>query len=152
DYPDDRSARAALRRPRGRARAAPGSDAMTSTLGAPLLTLPQIAAWAEGDLVVRHVPEGPSAREALLRAGITGVSIDPRTLSPGDLFVPLRGTQADGHAFIARAFAAGAAAALCERGPYASLRGQEPGPLIVVEDATVALQRLGTRWRQGWEG
>src|SRR5262249_56499396 len=53
---------------------------------------------------------------------------------------------------IGRAFAAGAAAALCERGPYASLRGQEPGPLIVVEDATVALQRLGTRWRQGWEG
>ena len=125
---------------------------MTSALGVPMLTLPQIAAWAEGDLVVRHVPEGPTAREALLRSGITGVSIDTRTLSPGDLFVPLRGTHADGHAFIGKAFAAGAAAALCERTAYASLRGQEPGPLIVVEDATVALQRLGTHWRLGWEG
>lgn len=46
---------------------------------------------------------------------ITGVSTDSRTLVPGDLFVPLQGPRADGHAFIADAFRKGAAAALCAR-------------------------------------
>ncbi len=125
---------------------------MTSATGTPLLTLPQLAAWTGGDLVVREVPASPTGREALLRSGIGGASIDTRTLVPGDLFVPLRGSRADGHAFIARAFEVGAAAAMCERASYGALRGREPGPLVLVDDATAALQRLGARWREGWSG
>ena len=33
----------------------------------------------------------------------TGVSIDTRTLRPGDLFVALEGENGDGHAFVAEA-------------------------------------------------
>ena len=42
---------------------------------------------------------------------ITGVSIDTRTLQPGDLFVALKDAR-DGHEFVTSAFRAGAAAAL----------------------------------------
>ena len=41
----------------------------------------------------------------------SGVSIDTRTLEPGDLFVALKGPNFDGHDFVAAAFAAGAVAA-----------------------------------------
>jgi UDP-N-acetylmuramoyl-tripeptide--D-alanyl-D-alanine ligase len=119
---------------------------------APLVTLPQLAQWAEGDLVVRDVPADAAGREALLARGIEGVSIDTRTLAPGDLFVPLPGGRADGHAFLDEAFRCGAAAALCARARWAALEGREPGPIVVVEDPTVALLRVARRWRERWSG
>ena len=45
----------------------------------------------------------------------TGMSIDTRTLQPGDLFVALQGEGRDGHAFVAEALAKGAAGALVSR-------------------------------------
>ena len=42
----------------------------------------------------------------------TGVSIDSRSIVPGDLFVALRGPNFDGHDFVDQAVAAGAAAAM----------------------------------------
>jgi UDP-N-acetylmuramoyl-tripeptide--D-alanyl-D-alanine ligase len=116
------------------------------------ITLPEIARFAEGDLVVPVVPDHPSAREALLRTGIAGASIDSRTLAPGELFVPLPGAHADGHAFIGQAFARGAGAALCELDRYAALRGREPGPLVLVKNATIALAMIAHRFRGGWSG
>ena len=41
----------------------------------------------------------------------SGISIDTRTLQPGDLFVALKDVR-DGHDFVPQAFAAGAAAAM----------------------------------------
>jgi UDP-N-acetylmuramoyl-tripeptide--D-alanyl-D-alanine ligase len=121
-------------------------------LDAPRITLPELARFSEGDLVVPHVPAGPAAREALLRSGIDGASIDTRTLRPGQLFVPLPGTREDGHAHIAEAFARGAGAALCERERYEALRGREPGPLILVANATLALIVIAHRYRESWPG
>jgi UDP-N-acetylmuramoyl-tripeptide--D-alanyl-D-alanine ligase len=118
----------------------------------PVLTLPQLAQLANGDLVVRDVPASPTEREALLKSGIDGVTIDTRAVAPGSLFVPLRGSRADGHDFLAAAFTAGAAAALCSRERYAALEGVEPGPLVVVEDVTAALQRLAAGFRSAWGG
>ena len=43
---------------------------------------------------------------------ITGVSYDSRTTKPGDLFVAMTGFATDGHAYIGKAVAAGAAAVL----------------------------------------
>jgi len=125
---------------------------MKASPAAPLLTLPQVAQMAGGDLCVREVPGAAAAREAWLRTGIDGVSIDTRTLKSGDLFVPLPGGHADGHAFLDEAFRRGAAAALCAARAYPALAGHEPGPLIVVEDVSEGLMRLGRRHRETWRG
>lgn len=118
----------------------------------PKVTLPQLAQFAAGDLVVPSVPDDPAAREALLRSGISGASIDTRTLQPGDLFVPLAGANTDGHRFLAEAFARGAGAAICERAHYDAWRGREPGPLVLVENATLALATVAHRYREQWPG
>ena len=48
---------------------------------------------------------------------ITDVDIDSRRVEAGHLFVAMRGTQTDGHAYIGKAVARGAAAVLCEDMP-----------------------------------
>ena len=48
---------------------------------------------------------------------ITGVNIDSRKIEKGHLFVAIKGTQTDGHKFIAKAIELGASAILCEDMP-----------------------------------
>ncbi len=48
---------------------------------------------------------------------ITGINIDSRQITAGDLFVAIRGTQSDGHAYIGKAIERGAKAILCEKLP-----------------------------------
>jgi UDP-N-acetylmuramoyl-tripeptide--D-alanyl-D-alanine ligase len=74
-----------------------------------------------------------------LPAPVTGVSIDTRTLQPGDLFVALADAR-DGHEFVTAAFAKGAAAALV-REDWQAPAGS--GALIRVPDPLKALERLG---------
>ncbi|MSU89805.1 UDP-N-acetylmuramoyl-tripeptide--D-alanyl-D-alanine ligase [Rhodobacteraceae bacterium 2CG4] len=69
----------------------------------------------------------------------TGVSIDTRTLAPGDLFVALA-AQRDGHEFVARALELGAAAALVSHVPE-GVSGD--APLLVADDTLAALTALG---------
>ena len=45
---------------------------------------------------------------------ITGINIDSRKIQPGHLFVAIKGTQTDGHAYIEKAIQQGAVAILCE--------------------------------------
>ncbi|MFN6953543.1 MAG: UDP-N-acetylmuramoyl-tripeptide--D-alanyl-D-alanine ligase [Acetobacteraceae bacterium] len=72
-------------------------------------------------------------------AGASGVSIDSRTLEPGDLFVALR-AERDGHGFVADALAKGAAVAMVDHVP----EGVRPGaPLLVVPDTLAGLAALG---------
>ena len=72
-----------------------------------------------------------------------GVSIDTRTLAPGDLFVALKDVR-DGHDFVAAALAGGAAAALVSRVPA----GVAPdAPLLLVDDVQAALEALGRAGR-----
>lgn len=77
---------------------------------------------------------------ALFGAGwdVFGISIDTRTLVPGDLFVALQGER-DGHDFVAAAFEKGAAAALVSR--------PVEGNAIMVPDTLRALERLGAAAR-----
>jgi UDP-N-acetylmuramoyl-tripeptide--D-alanyl-D-alanine ligase len=72
---------------------------------------------------------------------VTGVSIDTRTLSPGDLFFAIKGEVHDGHDHVARAFEAGAAAAVVSRARAGDLRSH--GAVYAVEDALGAIERLG---------
>ena len=74
---------------------------------------------------------------------ITGVSIDTRTLQPGDMFVALK-DQRDGHEFVAAAFAVGATCALVEA-DWARSQNGEVGALVCVDDTLAALQHLGSR-------
>jgi len=50
-------------------------------------------------------------------AALSGVSIDTRTLSPGDVFFAIRGEQHDGHDHVAKAIELGAAMVVVERAP-----------------------------------
>lgn len=119
---------------------------------APAITLVELAQWANGDLTVQRVPEGAAAREAFLRGGVTGASIDTRTLTPGALFVPLPGEKVDGHAFLDEAFARGAGAALCARAVHPHIAHVELGPLVLVDDVTAALQAVAGKYREKWPG
>jgi len=95
--------------------------------------------------------------EGALRAGAggafrrpfaaTGVSIDSRTLRPGDLFVALQG-DTDGHAFVTDALARGAAGAMVHR-----MEGlPDNAPLLVVEDTLAGLHALGRAGRARFQG
>ena len=69
-----------------------------------------------------------------------GVSIDSRSVKPGDLFIALAGPNFDGHEFITAAFNAGAAAAVASRRP-AALAAE--ASLLMVPDTMAALEALG---------
>jgi UDP-N-acetylmuramoyl-tripeptide--D-alanyl-D-alanine ligase len=69
---------------------------------------------------------------------VSGVSIDTRTLQPGDLFVALKDVR-DGHDFVGDAMARGAAAALVSR----EVPGVAGEKLIKVVDTQTALEALG---------
>jgi len=70
----------------------------------------------------------------------TGVSIDSRTLVPGDLFVALKGPNFDAHDFIPDALAKGAAAVVAERLPEGA---PVDAPALLVDDTLRALHDLG---------
>jgi UDP-N-acetylmuramoyl-tripeptide--D-alanyl-D-alanine ligase len=74
-----------------------------------------------------------------------GVSIDSRTIKPGDLFVAIRGPKFDGHDFAADALATGAAAVVVDRRPDAL---PADAPLLEVKDTTLALEDLGIAARE----
>jgi UDP-N-acetylmuramoyl-tripeptide--D-alanyl-D-alanine ligase len=64
-----------------------------------------------------------------------GVAFDSREIGAGDLFFAMKGEQADGHRFVAQAFASGASGAVVS----------EPvdGPHVLVPDTMRALEQLG---------
>ncbi|EYD75249.1 UDP-N-acetylmuramoylalanyl-D-glutamyl-2,6- diaminopimelate--D-alanyl-D-alanine ligase [Rubellimicrobium mesophilum DSM 19309] len=72
-----------------------------------------------------------------------GVSIDTRTIRPGDLFVALKAAR-DGHEFVAQALEKGAAAALVTHRPEGVA---EDAPLLIVPDVQAALEDLGRAGR-----
>ena len=71
---------------------------------------------------------------------VDGVTFDSREVGPGDLFVAMPGTVADGHEFVAAAFGAGAAGALVSQ--------PTEGPHILVPDVAAALTALAIEARR----
>ena len=81
--------------------------------------------------------------------GPHGVSIDSRTLAPGELFVGLRGEHGDGGAHVADALAAGAWGALVAPGSAPARDDVPPGATLLVHaDPLAALGRLAREWRR----
>lgn len=73
---------------------------------------------------------------------VAGVSIDTRTLVPGNLYIAIKGSHFDGHDFIAAAEQSGAAALLVAEKVASGL------PQIRVNDTRLALANLAGYWRQ----
>ena len=78
----------------------------------------------------------------------SGVSIDTRTLQPGDLFVALQTETGDGHAHVAAALAKGAAGAMVHR----QHDMPDDANLVVVGDTLAGLTALGAFARQRFTG
>ncbi len=98
-----------------------------------------------------HHPAGPSLIAALQRAGLlrdagpglpplTGLTTDSRGVRANALFIAVRGSQVDGHRYLADAVRAGAAAAVVE------VRQGLPIPEVVVTDGRLAAIELARVW------
>jgi len=99
------------------------------------LMIHDILRWLHTDA---SIPEGP----------ITGVSIDTRSLQPGDLFVALQGEHTDGHQFVDQALEKGACAVLVSKF-YPDTKTDK---IIRVEDPLTALQEIAARRRKRCKG
>jgi UDP-N-acetylmuramoyl-tripeptide--D-alanyl-D-alanine ligase len=81
-----------------------------------------------------------AAASGVLPDAVSGLSIDSRTLAPGEAYFAIKGDVHDGHDFVAAALKAGAALAVVEvaqRDKFAS-----DAPLLVVDDVLAALVDL----------
>lgn len=81
---------------------------------------------------------------AALEWSATGISINTRTLKPGDLFIALVGPNVDGHDYIADAFEKGAVAACVSHRPPVL---DPDAAVLVVDDTMKALEDLGAAAR-----
>ena len=78
---------------------------------------------------------------------IGGVSIDSRTIAPGDLFFAIRGERFDGHAFVGGAFERGAMGAVVSDAAAVASPSAN-AVVVVVADTTQALQALAKYVRE----
>ncbi len=72
---------------------------------------------------------------------VKNIIIDSRRVLPGSLFVALRGTQTDGHQFIATATETGASAILCEELPQQT---SDRVTYVVVPDSAAAMGQIAS--------
>jgi UDP-N-acetylmuramoyl-tripeptide--D-alanyl-D-alanine ligase len=118
-------------------------------------------------------PLDPEAMAGLRRISVAGISIDSRSLQPGDVFFALQGERFDGHDFVDQALARGASAAVVSEKWISRGRGRgrsrkDPSeddrpaggppteqadaqahlPLIVVDDPLQALQEVAAEHRR----
>ena len=71
------------------------------------------------------------------------ITFDSRKVREGDLFVAIRGAEADGHTYMDRAIDAGAAAVVCEE---ADDKSDTAIPIICVADSRKALAQMASTW------
>lgn len=83
-------------------------------------------------------------------ARVAGVSINSRTIGPGELFVAIHGPRHDGHDFVAGALERGALAAVVARERLASYPEAVRAKCFAADDPLAALQGLAQAVRRGW--
>jgi len=110
--------------------------------------------WTVGHVAEALGVAAPARLDAL--AGLAGVSIDSRTIQPGELFIAIHGPSHDGHDHVAAALAGGAAAGVVARARFARYLEEIRGKLFAVDDTLDALHRLASRacaiWRAAKPG
>src|SRR5262249_35938711 len=91
-----------------------------------------------------------AGRFCQLPASVAGLSIDSRSIAPGDAFFAIRGDCRDGHDFVPDVLAAKAALAVVAADKRAQFAGD--APLLVVPDVLVALRQLAAAGRTRMRG
>ena len=76
------------------------------------------------------------------------VAIHSRDVSPGTIFVALKGESRDGHSFLAEAFKNGATAAIVAQDAVAEMPIDPAWPLLVVKSPLQSLQDLASAYRK----
>ncbi len=99
------------------------------------ITLKQIAEWIDCKIDSQY-----------LDVEIKGITIDSRKIEKGQLFIPFKGENVDGHQYAERALRDGAGATFFEA--QSSVKFPQAGPVIVVSDTLVALQQLAKAYLQ----
>jgi len=79
--------------------------------------------------------------QGALPEAVTGLSIDSRTIAPGEAYFSIKGDIHDGHDFVDAALKAGAALAVVERAKRDKFASD--APLLVVDDVLAGLVELG---------
>ncbi len=88
-----------------------------------------------------RVADEPANPGSLAQIAVTGVAEDSREVGEGTLFVAVPGFHVDGHDYVARAAAAGAAAALVEHPVSGTTL-----PQLVLDAARPALAQAAAWW------
>lgn len=78
---------------------------------------------------------------------VTGVSIDSRTIKPGDLFFALKGNSQNGHQYIEESLNKGAAAVVADQKYPLTENIKKKGIFLQVNDTLNALQQLAKNYR-----
>jgi UDP-N-acetylmuramoyl-tripeptide--D-alanyl-D-alanine ligase len=91
-----------------------------------------------------------AAVQGKLPEAITGLSIDSRTVAPGEAYFAIKGEVHDGHAFVDAALKAGAALAVVEAAQREKFAAD--APLLVVDDVLAGLVELAHAARARFKG
>jgi UDP-N-acetylmuramoyl-L-alanyl-D-glutamate--2,6-diaminopimelate ligase len=89
-------------------------------------------------------PLRTAERQGNLNIAVTALTDDSRAVGPGSVFVAVKGERVDGHAFVGKAVAAGAAALVVQKG--AAVTVAAPVPVVRVDDSRRALGLLASRF------
>ena len=106
----------------------------TGHLWPPCMSVPPL--WTTDAMVAAMGAGRPGA----LPAGVPGLSIDSRTVAPGEAFFAITGENRDGHDFVEAALEAGAGLAVVDAGKQQ--RFPAGAPLLLVSDVLEALRDL----------
>lgn len=81
-----------------------------------------------------------------------GLSMDSRSIRPGELFIAIVGERVDGHQFVQEVLDRGACAALVvhKRLPFATQLGAYADRLLFVTDTVTAIQQMAMRVIEKW--
>jgi len=104
--------------------------------------------WMVGQVAHALGVPAPAGLDSLTR--LAGVSIDSRTIGPGELFFAIHGPRHDGHAYVAAALRRGALAAVVARARLGEYPEEVRWKLFPVEDTLAALQELARAVRRAW--
>ncbi|OGW66542.1 MAG: UDP-N-acetylmuramoyl-L-alanyl-D-glutamate--2,6-diaminopimelate ligase [Nitrospirae bacterium RIFCSPLOWO2_02_FULL_62_14] len=92
-------------------------------------------------------PLRTAERQGNLDVAVTALTDDSRAVKPGSVFVAVKGERVDGHAFVDKAVAAGAAALVLQKGQQGLNVATAPSvPVVRVEDSRRVLGVLASRF------